>query len=383
MQGVIAFFQNSFDVIINYGIPFVLTLSIVVFVHEFGHFWVARRCGVKVLSFSIGMGPEIFGFTDKLGTRWRFSLLPVGGYVQMFGDADPASATVDEQAKAMPDAEKRHAFFAQNVYKRIAIIFAGPAMNYIFAFVLLLGMFTFLGVPSQPAIVDTVTPGSAAEVAGIQPGDKILSTDGVAIKNFAQLQRRAIFNDGTPMDLVIERHGAVQHIAVTPKLIETTDRLGNPAKLRRIGISATTKTESYEPVGFVGAITETFEFIGNFTQDTITVISQMIRGTRSTEDLGGPLRIAKIAGDIAKTRDIGWYLDFLVRISLSLGFVNLLPIPLLDGGHIFFYLLEAARRRPMSERFQEYASRVGLGIVLSLMMFTLWNDAVFMKFWPH
>lgn len=382
MQDIVAQLTTIWNGAINYGVPFVITLSIVVFVHEYGHYWVARRCGVKIVSFSIGMGPEIFGRTDKKGTRWKFSLLPIGGYVQMFGDADPSSATVSDDAKALSAEERSVAFFAQNVWKRLAIIAAGPGSNYLFAFVVLLGMFTIFGKPVQLPIFDSVTQGSAAEQAGLLPGDKVISVDGDKITSFYELLNKTELNLGTPMTLVVERKGELKTIAVTPRIIETTDRLGNHVKKPRIGVTSMPKTERYESISPLQAVGETFAYIGGFTRDTITVISQMIMGTRSTEDLGGALRIAKISGEIAQTRDIGWFVEFLVKISLSLGFINLMPVPLLDGGHIFFYLIEAVRRRPLPERFQEYAARLGLGLVLSLMAFTLWNDMIFLKWIP-
>jgi regulator of sigma E protease len=382
MQALLAKLQEMLGAFADYGVPFVVTLSIVVFVHEFGHYWVARRCGVKVISFSIGMGPEIFGRTDKSGTRWKFSLLPIGGYVQMFGDADPASATVDAEAKAMPEDERKVAFFAQNVYKRIAIIAAGPGANYLFALIVLFGMFSFFGVPYTPPILDSVTEGGAAFTAGLKPGDKVLSVDGVKINKFSELQHMTALNLGAPMQLSIARGTELLQIAITPKIVDVTDRLGNQVKMPRMGVTTTTRTESYEKIGPVQAVQESFDYVWGFTRDTMTVIGQMIMGTRSTEDLGGALRIAKISGDIVKTRDVGWYIEFIVKISISLGFINLLPIPLLDGGHIFFYLLEAVRRKPVHERVQEYAARLGLGIVLCMMIFTLWNDLHFLKWWP-
>lgn len=382
MQDIVTHLQTVGNALLTYGVPFVVTLSIVVFVHEFGHYWVARRCGVKVISFSIGMGPEIFGFTDKSGTRWKFSLLPIGGYVQMFGDADPSSATVSDDAKALSAAERSVAFFAQTVWKRLAIIAAGPGANYLFAFVVLVAMFSFFGKPVQQPIFDSIVPGSAAEQAGLLPGDRVVSIDGEKITSFHELINKTQVNVGTPMQLLIDRKGELKSVAVTPRMVEAKDRFGNTTKMARMGVTSMPKTERYETINPLQAVWEALAYIGGFTRDTVTVLGQMIMGTRSTDDLGGALRIAKYSGDIAQTRDIGWYIDFLVRISISLGFINLLPIPLLDGGHIFFYLIEAVRRRPLPERFQEYAARLGIGLVLSLMAFTLWNDMVFLKWIP-
>lgn len=371
------------NLITDYLLPFVVTLSIVVFVHEFGHFWVARRCGVKVLSFSIGMGPEIFGRTDKHGTRWKFSALPIGGYVQMFGDADPASATVDENAKTMAEADRRVAFFAQNVWKRLAIIAAGPAANYLFALVVLFGMFVTFGQPITPPILDTIIEKSAAAEAGLQPGDKVLSVDGQKINKFSELQRMTLLNVGASMQLEIKRNDEVILLSVTPKVVDAVDRFGNHRQMPRLGVTTMTRTEDYQKLSLTEAVGESFATVRDVTRDTLTVIGQMIMGTRGTEDLGGPLRIAKISGDVVKTKEPGDYIWLLVMLSVNLGFVNLFPIPLLDGGHIFFYLIEAIRRKPLSERVQEYAARFGLGLVLTLMVFTLWNDLVQLKIFAY
>lgn len=375
--------MDILNLITDYLLPFVVTLSIVVFVHEFGHFWVARRCGVKVLSFSIGMGPEIFGRTDKHGTRWKFSALPIGGYVQMFGDADPASATVDENAKAMAEADRRVAFFAQNVWKRLAIIAAGPAANYLFALVVLFGMFVTFGQPITPPILDTIIENSAAAEAGLQPGDKVLSVDGQKINKFSELQRMTLLNVGASMQLEIKRKGEVILLSVTPKVVDAVDRFGNHRQMPRLGVTTMTRTEDYQKLSLTEAVGESFATVRDVTSDTLTVIGQMIMGTRGTEDLGGPLRIAKISGDVVKTKEPGDYIWLLVMLSVNLGFVNLFPIPLLDGGHIFFYLIEAIRRKPLSERVQEYAARFGLGLVLTLMVFTLWNDLVQLKIFAY
>lgn len=375
--------MDILNLITDYLLPFVVTLSIVVFVHEFGHFWVARRCGVKVLSFSIGMGPEIFGRTDKHGTRWKFSALPIGGYVQMFGDADPASATVDENAKAMAEADRRVAFFAQNVWKRLAIIAAGPAANYLFALVVLFGMFVTFGQPITPPILDTIIENSAAAEAGLQPGDKVLSVDGQKINKFSELQRMTLLNVGASMQLEIKRKGEVILLSVTPKVVDAVDRFGNHRQMPRLGVTTMTRTEDYQKLSLTEAVGESFATVRDVTSDTLTVIGQMIMGTRGTEDLGGPLRIAKISGDVVKTKEPGDYIWLLVMLSVNLGFVNLFPIPLLDGGHIFFYLIEAIRRKPLSERGQEYAARFGLGLVLTLMVFTLWNDLVQLKIFAY
>jgi regulator of sigma E protease len=372
------------NVAVNYILPFVVTLTIVVFVHEFGHFWVARRCGVRILVFSIGMGKEIFGRTDKRGTRWKFSWLPLGGYVQMYGDADPTSATVDQEAVTkMTEVDRREAFFAKNVWQRIAIIVAGPAANYLFAIVALIALFLIFGQPMTPPLVNSVTENSAAATAGIKPGDLILSVDEKEISKFSELQRFILLNVGKPMALKIKRGTDILTLSVTPKLDEQTDRFGNKQMRPRLGVTTLVQTEEYRRLNLWEAVHESFATTGRMTVDTVTVIGQMIIGTRGTEDVGGPLRIAQISGDIVKTREIGDFVMFLVLLSVNLGFVNLLPIPLLDGGHIFFYLIEAIRGRPLSEETRNFAAHLGLTIVGSLMLFALFNDLVHLKFFAY
>lgn len=363
--------------LLTYLGPFIVVLSIVVFVHEYGHFWVARRCGVKVESFSIGMGKEIFGYTDKHGTRWRYSWLPIGGYVQMFGDADPTSFGADEKAAAaMTDEARKVAFFAQNVWKRIAIIAAGPGANYLFAFLAWFVFVLFVGKPLVPTVIENFPKVSAAAEAGMQVGDRIISADGEAVSDFESLTRLIRLNTGTPMLLEFVRNGEVKQVTVTPKLDKDT-------KIPRLGIEATKKAEHYKSLSPGEAVVESFDTVWGITRDTLSILGQMIVGKRSAEEMGGPLRIAKLSGDIAKTKDIGNAVWFIVLISVSLGLINLFPIPLLDGGHIFFYLIEAVRRRPLPQRTQEYAARIGFGTVLFIMGFTLWNDLVSLKILPY
>ncbi len=353
---------------------FIVVVSIVVFVHEYGHFWVARRCGVKVESFSIGMGKEIFGYTDKHGTRWRYSWLPIGGYVQMYGDADPASFTQDPNAAVMTDAERKVAFFAQNVWKRIAIIAAGPGANYLFAFLLWFAFVLFMGKPSEPPVIKSFAEVSAAREAGMQVGDLIVRLDNAPVVSFTEISRYInTVAKGVPLQVEFIRGSETMQLQVKPIVdAETT--------VSRLGING---VKHYTPTGVGGAIVEAADIVYFITAETLSVVGQMIAGKRSAQELGGPVRIAKLSGDVFKQKDLYSLVWFFVLISVSLGLVNLFPIPLLDGGHIFFYLIEAVRRRPLPPRVQEYAARLGLGIVLFLVGFTLWNDLVSLKILPY
>ncbi len=366
--------ENVLTILHEYFLPFVVTLSIVVFVHEFGHYWVARRCGVRIMEFSIGFGPEIWGRTSKKsGTRWKMCALPLGGYVRMFGDADPAS-TPDAAVHVMSDADKAVAYYHQNVWKRIAIAFAGPAANFLFAIVLMTGLFMTYGEPYSPPVADVVTPNSAVADAGMKTGDRITMMDGRAIETFADIKKFMLLNLGAPIEFEVLREGEKTKLTVTPRMTEQVDRFGMTRKVALLGIGV--NEIAYHKLGFPAAIGASFTEVWDISSETLIAVKQIILGIRSTDDLGGAIRIAKMTGDIVKDKSLPEYIWFVIVISLNLGLVNLFPIPLLDGGHIMFYLIEAVRRKPLSERAQEYAARVGIITVLSLLVFTTWNDLV-------
>jgi regulator of sigma E protease len=359
----------------QYLLPFIVVIGIVVFVHEFGHYWVARRCGIRIVTFSIGFGHPIFGWTDKHGTRWQIGWLPLGGYVKMFGDADPAS-TPDAAVKTMTDDEKKVSFFHQSVNKRIAVVVAGPAFNYLFAIAALALLFMFQGQPYSPAIIGNIQENSAAAHAGLQPGDKILSVYGESVSRFEDIRRIVSLNPGVPMDVVVERDSAVQTFSMTPETSTQTDRFGDQHRVGKIGIiSDKIDYKKWPPLKAVGQATlESWEL----TSTTLKAIGQMIMGTRGSDELGGPLRIAEMSGHIAQ--DGVWALIwFMAIISINLGLVNLFPVPLLDGGHLLFYSYEKLFGRPLNERVQEYGMRVGLALVVSLMAFSTWNDLVHLE----
>ena len=361
---------------LSYLLPFVVVLSIVVFVHEFGHFWVARRCGVRVMTFSIGFGQEIFGWNNKLGMRWKVAWLPLGGYVKMFGDSDPTSALPEEGAVDMTADEKKVAFFSQSLAKRMAIVFAGPASNYLFAIVVMAGLFLVNGQPYTAPLVDKVVPGSVAEQTGFLPGDRVLTIDDHAIDSFEDIKRIVSLNAGTAIDVTLERGEARQTIHVTPEVVQSTDRFGGEHHVGRLGISSTML--EYRKLSPVAAIQESVIQAWELSASTLRGVGQMIMGTRGTEELGGPLRIAEMSGKVAQ-EDMGALVFFLVLISINLGLINLFPVPLLDGGHLAFYIIEFLRGRPMGDKAQEFAFRVGALMVASLMVFATWQDLVHLR----
>jgi regulator of sigma E protease len=354
--------------LLHYAIPFILVLSLVVFVHEFGHYWVARRNRVRVETFSIGFGPELFGRTDRHGTRWKFSAIPLGGYVKMLGDADASSAVADAATAGAPDS-----FPGKSVWQRMAIVAAGPIANFVFAILVLSVLFVVSGRPFTPAVIGEVMPDRPAAAAGLMPGDLIRAVDGVPLANFEALQEIVSGSPDTPLRFQIERDGAELEITVTPRLSERKDRFGTVHRVGLIGITPQgVEFRRSSPLSApVEATTETVRLIVG----TLKALGQMIAGTRGTEELGGPLRIAQMSGEIAQDGAVP-LLWFTAVLSVNLGLINLFPIPMLDGGHLALYAVEAVRGRPLTERAQEIAFRFGLAMVLSLMIFATWNDLV-------
>ena len=357
--------------LLGYVVPFLIILTIVVFVHEYGHYWVARRNGVRVDVFSVGFGKELFGYTDRHGTRWRFSLIPLGGYVRMHGDADETSATADSEAALDPDS-----FPAKTVGQRMAIVFAGPAINFIFAIVVMALLFTFSGRPFAPAIVDELTAGGAAEASGLLVGDRITAIDGTEVGSFAEVQEIVRVSADVELLFAIERDGSIIEVPVTPQFTEFDDRFGTTHKVGLIGVR--TNQVEVRTVGPATAVVDAFGETWRIVAGTLTALGEMIAGSRSTEELGGPLRIAQMSGTIAADGIVPaiW---FTAVLSINLGLINLFPIPMLDGGHLVLYAIEAVRGKALTERMQEYAFRFGLAMVLSLMVFATWNDLVNLK----
>ncbi len=359
------------SIVTHYLVPFLVILSVVVFVHEFGHYWVARRTGVKVEIFSIGFGPELFGFNDRHGTRWKISLVPLGGFVKMLGDADATSATADPATAAAPGS-----FPSRTIGQRIAIVAAGPMANFVFAILALALLFVVSGRPFTPAVVGQVEPDTPAAAAGLLPGDKITAVDGRAIASFEDLQAVVSASAEQKLDLTIERDGKALPVSITPALRQMTDRFGNVHRIGLIGVTrAGVEFRRSNPLmAVVEATSETGRMIGG----TLYAVGQMIIGARGTDELGGPLRIAQMSGEIAQDGLVPaiW---FTAVLSINLGLINLFPIPMLDGGHIVIYAIEAVRGKPLTERSQEIAFRFGLAMVLGLMVFATWNDLVRLK----
>jgi regulator of sigma E protease len=361
---------------LSYIIPFLVILTVLVFVHEFGHYLIARWNGVRIEVFSIGFGPEVFGWWDRAGTRWKFSTIPLGGYVKMFGDSDASSGLPAPGLARLAQAERDVSFHYKRLGQRTAIVAAGPAANFLFAVVVLAILFMTYGQPFTPAEVGQVQPGSAAEQGGIRPGDVILSIDGAAVQRFEDIQQVVRLNPSVPMTIVVRRDGGEETLHVTPSRTELTDRFGNHYEIGLLGIarSGMEYVKRDPATALLQAGTETWDL----SVATLKAIWQIVIGTRATDELGGPLRIAQMSGEVAQGGIVA-VLWFMAVLSINLGLINLFPVPVLDGGHLLFYAAEAVRGKPLGQRAQEYGFRIGLALVLTLMVFATWNDLVHLR----
>lgn len=362
-----------------YFVGFLLVLGPLVFVHEYGHYIVGRWCGVKADTFSIGFGRKILGWTDKRGTEWKIGWLPLGGYVQFAGDRDAVSQP-DADWQALPSEERAHTFPAQPVWKRALIVVAGPVTNFLFAILILAGFAGFVGTPTSPPIVGTVQAGSAAAAAGIRTGDRIVSIDGRQMEVFMDIPMTVAHRPGEEMTVRIERDGAEQDFRVTPRLVREKDQFGKEYERGLIGVSAGRVV--FEKVPLTEAPFVAVRQTGQLIRQTGEVLGQLLTGNRSIKDLSGPLKIAQVSGEAASMGPEA--LIFLAAmVSINLGFINLLPLPMLDGGHLLFYAYEAVRRRPAPLQAQEWAFRFGFAAVVTLMLVVTFNDLGSFGLWDR
>lgn len=356
-------------------ILFLLVLTVVVFVHELGHFLVARWYGVYVKAFSIGFGPELFGFYDRHGTRWRFALFPLGGYVKFLDDENPASKPSREALSHMTDEDKRNAFHTKPVGQRAAVVAAGPIAN----FLLSVAIFTFLnlyaGVQVMPAYIDAVVPGSAADKAGFMPGDKIVMIDGERIEGFDELQHIVGPAAGRELTFVVQRNGEEKVLKATPAVDEQKDSFGRTFRRGIIGIRRAVSKEHIQVlhVGPVDAFTRGVGELARNITASLAGIRDVITGRQSSEQMGGPILMAEVTGKVAEMGVLP-LISLIAFFSANIGFLNLLPIPVLDGGHLLFYAIEAVRRKPVSERWQQLSFQFGLALIAMLMIFVNFND---------
>ncbi|MGE4056638.1 MAG: RIP metalloprotease RseP [Vicinamibacterales bacterium] len=358
---------------------FLFVLSIVVFVHELGHFLVARWCGVKVSAFSMGFGPEIFAFTDRHGTRWRLAWIPLGGYVKFMDDENGASVPSHEKIEAMTPEERSGSFHTKPLWQKASVVAAGPIANFITAIVIFALMASFVGLRSSEPRVTAVMEGTPAASAGFKAGDLIVAVDGTKIDTFNDLQRIVGLNADSQLKVTVDRDGRQLDLPVVPMVREEADGMGGKFRRGVIGIQGPGSREMkklgpFEAIGY--GVGETSYIITS----TLSYIGKLFIGKESGDQLGGPIRIAEVSGQVAK---IGFepLLHLVAVISVSVGLINLFPVPLLDGGHLTFYAIEAIRRRPLSERTQEIGFKIGLALVLMLMLFATWNDRMIVLRW--
>jgi regulator of sigma E protease len=363
--------------VLGYIIPFLFVLTIVVFFHELGHFLIGRLCGVRVLTFSIGFGPEILGFNDRYGTRWKISAIPLGGYVKFFGDENAASVPDESALAKMDEAERRVSFVHQRVGPRAAIVVAGPLANFLLAIVIFAGLFMIFGKQSTTPRVDAVQAESAAAAAGFKPGDVVLSINGKKIDSFADMQRIVSTSAGEKLAIVVERGGVDVTLTAVPQLKEVKDPFGNMHRMGVLGISRSLSPSDvkYTPVGPLAAVGMGVQETWFVIDRSLAYIGGVFSGRQSADQLGGPIRIAEVSGEVASI-GMSALMHLAAVLSVSIGLLNLFPIPLLDGGHLLFYGIEALRGRPLSERAQEMGFRIGFAIVVMLMIFATFNDIV-------
>ncbi|OIQ90918.1 metalloprotease MmpA [mine drainage metagenome] len=354
-------------------IVFLMILTVVVFVHEFGHFLFARLFGVRIETFSIGFGPELFGRTARNGTRWRVSLLPLGGYVKMLGDADAASTP--GSLEHLTDEERAQTFQSRRLWQKALIIAAGPLFNLLFGLMVATLGFALMGEVVMAPVVGGVSPGSAAAAAGIKAGDRILSAQGQPISRFQDLQITVALTTGGPVTLVLRRDGHDLTVVATPRMTELKDAFGHVQRRPLLGVRSDPAASEVVHHGPVSAFLAACHETGSMISATLTGVGQMLMGQRSTDDLSGPIRIAKRAGEAVQV-GFGGVVFYIFLLSINLGLINLFPVPMLDGGHLLFYGVEALFRRPLPDRVKEYGFRIGLFLVLALMLLATRNDVM-------
>jgi regulator of sigma E protease len=367
--------------LLSYVVPFLAVLTVIVFVHEMGHYLVARWNGVAIQTFSVGFGRELIGWNDRHGTRWRISAIPLGGYVRFVGDMNAASLPDPDADSKVDPALAPHLFVNKSVWQRIAVVAAGPLANLLLTFFVLYALLLGYGRYTVPPVIGEVLSGSVAESAGFQSGDEVISVDGYVVRSFEDFQRYVATSPERTVIIDLERGGAPLTLSLVPEAVKIEDRFGNNQRIGRIGVSRNIEDADitlYRPDP-VEAIGMTFEEIRFIIQRTAAFIGDFFVGRGDVEQLGGPVKVAKVSGEVA-TLGIVALINLMALLSLNIGIFNLLPIPMLDGGHLLYYAAEAVRGRPLSMRVQEIGFRFGFALVMMLMIFTLFNDTIFAHF---
>ena len=366
--------MNIIDMALNWGLPFLVALTILVFFHELGHFWVARLAKVRVEVFSVGFGAELFGWNDKAGTRWKIGVIPLGGYVKMFGQSD-LPGDEDEDRPPLTDKEKAVSFQHKTLAQRTAIVAAGPIANFLLSVVLIACLMATFGAARPYAGVGEIMPGSTAAEAGFEAGDRIVSIDGEAVEWFSDLVRIVSVQPEMLLKIKVRRGDDEFVLTATPKRHQQPGAEGKTVEIGLLGVRYDPQQMHYERQNPLMAVWLGIQQTASLTEKTLSFLGQVISGRQGTEVIGGPLRIVQYAG-ITFQSGIENFILFLAVLSINLGLINLFPIPILDGGHLLFFAVEAIRGRPLGPQAQEYGFRFGLILVLILMVFVTWNDLV-------
>ena len=360
----------------NYLIPFLILITVVVFIHEYGHYYFAKKYGVGVTDFSIGFGREIFGWNDKFGTRWKICWIPLGGYVKFFGDRSVFSESEQEEViNKYNEEERKKLFILKPLYQRSIIVAAGPLTNFILAILIFTIINITVGKDMTPAIVSEVQENSPAFVSGMKKNDKILFIDNKKVESILQVSTFINISTSETIEFVVLRNNQEISLYIKPNIIDSKDSLGNSAKKRIVGIKLSPLNNKFEKqrLGPVKAIYYSIKEVWFVTTASLNYLGKMLIGSADTSQLGGPIKIAKITGQVAEYGIVP-FLSLMAYISISLGLVNLFPIPMLDGGHLMFYLIEKILGRPLSQKTQEGFFRIGLFLLFSLMFFVTYND---------
>jgi len=360
----------------SYILPFIALIVIIVFIHEYGHYYFAKKFGVGITDFSIGFGKELFGWNDKLGTRWKFCIIPLGGYVKFFGDRNVYSQADNEKIiKEYSKEDQDKLFVLKPLYQRALIVFGGPLANFLLAILIFFSVYVFVGKDFTPAVINEVQKDSPAMVAGLKNNDIVVSIDGNKVKSIMEVSKFIMMSTGEIINFTVNRYERDITFEVKPNIVESEDNLGNKVKKRMVGIKlgAYNNEINHVKLSPVKALFYAVNEVYYVSVSSLKYIGSMISGSGDSSQLGGPIRIAKISGQVAEFGILP-FISLMAYISISLGLINLFPIPMLDGGHLMFYGIEKVLGRPLSQKVQEGFFRIGMFLLLSLMFFTTFND---------